>query len=331
MKKTLLTIALMGIAGSAAAATDPLKVYGKLNVTVEQADKGASNNENTLKSNASRFGVKGAMDLDNGMQAIYQMEWEINVTDESASGSSNDHIKARSQYIGLRGDFGTVLLGRNDTMLKQAQGKVDQFNDLDGDMKHLFKGENRLGNTLTYQTPMFGLFNAGLTYITEGNTAQRVTSYDTNGEPVKYADGYSVMAGYGDSDFKKAPMYASVAYDNDVKGYDHTRVTVSGKVSDWVLSAVYQKGQKSTDSSKDYSGYLLSAAYSIGKTKLKVQYQDSDLYRIDSKTHFDKSMSVGADYKLGHSTKVFAFYTHFAGVMGNADNNYLGLGLEQKF
>lgn len=72
-----------------------------------------------------------------------------------------------------------------------------------------------------------------------------------------------------------------------------------------------------------YSGYLLSAAYTIDSVVLKAQFQDME----------DKgdSWSVGADYKLGKPTKLFAFYTARSYEGKDKDDNFIGLGLEHKF
>ncbi|WP_115717691.1 porin [Gallaecimonas mangrovi] len=315
---------LMGLAGHAAAATDDLvNIYGKINVDVQNSDTGESKTE--VKSNASRFGVKGSADLTDGLEAIYQMEWEVNVTDEDASKSSTDNIKARNQFVGLRGGFGTALVGRNDTMLKQSQGGVDQFNDLQGDLKTLFKGDNRLGDSFTYETPTFGgLFKMGVSYITEDNTSQREKS---DGD---YSDGVSVAAMLGDSHLKKTSYYASVAYDDDVAGYNTLRASAQAKFGAFILGGMYQKGENSGDTSLDYDGFLVSGAYVIDKITLKLQYQDSDLHDLGA-TNYKNATSAGIDYKLGNTTKVYAFYTKFAAIDGEDDGNYLALGIEQKF
>ncbi|WP_336407754.1 porin [Gallaecimonas kandeliae] len=332
-KSALAAALMMGFAGTAAAA-DTATVYGKLNVSVESIDKGPADggSRNDLVSNASRLGVKGAVGLTDGLEAVYQVEWEVNATDESASKGSTNNFSARNQFVGLKGSFGTALLGRNDTLLKQSQGNVDQFNDLDGDIKHLFTGENRLGDSITYMTPSFGLFSAGLSYISESNSAQRVDKVDANGKALKYKSGVSLAAMYGDAKLKKAPFFASVAYDNDVKGYDNTRATVQGKMGDFVLGGMYQHGKKKdvTMGKDTYSGFMVSGAYKVGATTLKLQYQDSDLYKIGG-SNYKSTWSAGVDYKLGDATKVFGFYSTFSGMEGKHDANYLGLGLEHKF
>ena len=196
---------------STGAVADPLTVYGKINVTAQSSDEG-DGSFTELKSNNSRFGIKGDYALEDGLQVVYTLEWQVDVADLGGS----DNIKSRNQYLGLKGDFGTVLLGRNDTMLKQSQGGVDLFNDYEADLKGLWKGENRLSNTVTYVTPAFDQFSFGVTYVAAGST---------EGE-----DGISAAVFYGDKSLKKSNWFASVATDKDINGYDTTRATVQTKL-----------------------------------------------------------------------------------------------------
>ncbi|GIU04378.1 porin [Shewanella sp. c952] len=310
--KTLLASALATATLASAHAADPLTVYGKLNVTAQSNDV---NDEatTTIQSNASRFGVKGAFELSSSLEAFYTVEYEVDTGDED-----KENFKARNQFVGLKGNFGAFSVGRNDTMLKISQGKVDQFNDLSGDLKNLFKGENRIEQTATYVTPSFSGFKMGVTYAAEGASSQ-------------YAqDGFSVAAMYGDAKLKKSPFYAAVAYDADVKGYEVVRATVQGKIAGLKLGGMYQQQEATYDSDgnplvdqESKTGYLLSAAYTIDAVVLKAQYQDME----------DKgdTWSVGGDYKLGKPTKLFAFYTNRSYEKIENDDKYFGVGLEHKF
>ena len=310
--KTLLASALATATLSSAYAADPLTVYGKLNVTAQSNDEN-DESTTTIQSNASRFGVKGAFELSSSLEAFYTVEYEVDTGD-----SDKDNFKARNQFVGLRGNFGAFSVGRNDTMLKASQGKVDQFNDLSGDLKNLFKGENRIEQTATYITPSFSGFKMGVTYAAEGASSQ-------------YAqDGFSVAAMYGDSGLKKSPIYASIAYDSDVKGYEVVRATVQGKIAGFKLGGMYQQQEATYDGegnavigAESKTGYLLSAAYQIDAVVLKAQFQDME----------DKgdSWSIGGDYKLGKPTKLFAFYTSRSFENIENDDSYFGVGLEHKF
>ena len=125
--------------------------------------------------------------------------------------------------------------------------------------------------------------------------------------------------------FKKSKIYASIAMDSEVAGYDITRATVQAKVAGFTVGLVVQTQEK-IDGSAEMDGYMASIKYSINKITFKGQYQMADF-----KDSADKSgLSIGADYKLGKNTKLYSFYTSFD-LKGSADKDYLGLGLEYKF
>ncbi|QYJ77858.1 porin [Shewanella acanthi] len=308
--KTLLASALASATLASAYAAEPLTVYGKLNVTAQSNDVD-DESETTIQSNASRFGVKGDFELSSSLEAFYTVEYEV---DTGADSSNN--FKARNQFVGLKGAFGSFSVGRNDTLLKISQGNVDQFNDLSGDLKSLFKGDNRLAQTATYLSPSFGGFVFGATYVADGDAEQQ-------GQ-----DGFSLAAMYGDAKLKKSPIYAAIAYDSDVKGYEVLRASVQGKIVGITLGGMYQQQEETYKNdlpvnSDSIDGFLFSAAYDIDAVTLKAQFQDME----------DKgdSWSIGADYSLAKPTKLFAFYTSRSLDSSDNDDSYLGIGLEHKF
>jgi len=309
MLKTILATAVISASiTSAYAETD---VYGKINISFQNSDDG-SQAVTELKSNSSRLGFKGTEKLDGGLTLIYKYEFQVDVTDESgvavdvANESTNSHFKSRNQYIGLKGNFGEVLLGRNDTVLKQSQGKFDLFSDYEADIKNIgWKGENRADDSVTYKTPKFNNFQFGLTYILDEENEDASTSFS---------------ATYGDGALKKSKYYAAVALDSEVGGYDSTRVTLGTKIADVKLGLMFQT-QEEVLSGEDKSGVMLSADYKIGLYNVKGQYQTLE---------DDAGITLGLDRKLGKSTKAFAFYTTFTPDVGD-DESYLALGLEHKF
>ncbi len=156
MKKNLLAIAVgAAVAMPGVVLADGPTVYGKVNVSLENTefDDGVNPSEDQweLNSNASRLGVKGDFDLDvAGLKAIYQAEFEISVDDGDKSGQT---FTQRNIFGGLKGGFGTLMAGKFDTPTKKAQGKIDQFNDIGGDIKNVLSGENRASNIIQYSTP----------------------------------------------------------------------------------------------------------------------------------------------------------------------------------
>ncbi|WP_053909716.1 porin [Pseudoalteromonas sp. SW0106-04] len=289
-------------------ASADVNIYGKANVTVQSSDEGEGS-FTEIKSNASRLGFKGSEGIADGLDVVYKLEFQVDLSDADSKGDK-DNITARNQYVGLKGNFGQIVIGRNDTALKQSQGKVDLFSDLEGDIKNVFKGENRLGDSVTYTSNSLNGFKVIASYIAED---------DTDAD-----NGYSVALTYGDKGLKKSNVYAAIAADSEVKGYDILRATVGTKVAGIKLGAMYQT-QEPAAGGEDSDGFLVSAAYAIDKTVLKAQYQTMDFAGNDR-----NAMTAGVDYKFNKSTKLFGFYTKFDDD-ASADEDYLAVGMEYKF
>lgn len=292
---------------SATAFAGDIDIYGKANLTLQSSDAGEGS-FTEVKSNASRIGFKGGQDLGNDLKVIFKAEFQVDLDGDSDKGKS---ITDRNQYVGLKGNFGTVLLGKNDTVLKQSQGKVDLFSDLNGDIKSLWKGENRMSDTLTYKSPKFNGLQLGVTYIAE--------------DAVDAEDATSIALFYGDKALKKSKIYAAIAVDSEVKGYDTTRLTVQGKLAGVTLGAIAHKQEKVSDGS-EVDGFLFSAKYGFDKVTVKAQLQTAEHEGGDDRS----GMTFGADYKLAKGTKLFAFYSSFD-MDSKADQDYLAVGLEYKF
>jgi len=304
--KNVLTLTLL--AGmSIPALADGVTVYGKANLSVQNSDDG-DGSYTEIKSNASRIGFKGTHKLSDGLEVIYQAEFQVDIDGDSDKGKS---ITDRNQYVGLRGAFGEVLLGVNDSILKQTQGKLDLFSDYNADIKSLWKGENRVSDSLTYKSPKFNGLQLGVTYIA-------ADSVDSD-------SAVSIALFYGDKKLKKSKVYAAIAHDSDVKGYDVTRAVISTKISGITVGAIMQT-QENVVTGEELDGFMVSAKYKMNKTTLKGQYQKADYTGGDSRN----GLTVGADYSLAKSTKLFAFYTGFD-MDSKADKNYLAAGIEYKF
>lgn len=313
LAKSGLAVALGLAMATTAQAGEALTVYGKLNVSVQNSDEGDNTTE--VNSNASRVGVKGGMKLSDDVSAFYKVEWEVNVADDDV-----DNFKSRNQYVGLKGGFGEVAVGRNDTLMKQSQGKIDLFSDLEADIKQMFNGEDRLGNTVTYKSPKFNGFQLGVAVVTEDNAKQEDKNDGDNGT--------SLSVTYGDAKLKKSSVYAAVAHNTDVAGYDITRVSVQGKLEKLKLGGMFQTSEKSAGGD-DEDGWMVSASYPLGAVVLKAQYQDTDM-TFGKRKDSGSVATLGADYKFNSKAKVYGFYSDFS-LDNSEDNNYLGLGMEYKF
>ncbi len=321
MKKVLLTAAIASAlsVSSHGFAEGPIDgtIYGKVNVSVVNQDTGSSD-EWKLNSNASRLGVKGKTEIADGLYAVYKAEFEVCVDDGDCKGQT---FTQRNIMGGIRGSFGTIWAGKHDTPTKLAQNKIDLFNDLEGDLKNTFEGENRVSNMVAYTSPEINGFAASVAIIPGEGADLDQDGIDDSG----LADGMSYSISY-----TKDNLFVTVAGDQDVDNQDLMRVVAQYTMDDLQLGVMYQQNEDNLGT-KDESGFFVSAAYTIDKTTLKAQYGS-----IEDDVDGDKedTLSLGADYKLAKGTKVYVFYTdNTDSAVGQADtdDSAFGVGMEHKF
>jgi predicted porin len=157
---------------------------------------------------ANRIGVKGSEDLGNGLKAIYQVEFGINLNDTNNRLISNsDAITYRNTFVGLAGNWGTALVGRHDTPLKISTGRLDLFADTMADYNGTVGFQDlRVDNVVAYISPSFGGFSfAGA--IVPGGGSSGTSGLNINEDSISGA--YSLAA-----IFNNGPFYASVAYES---------------------------------------------------------------------------------------------------------------------
>lgn len=319
MKKSLLALVIASTLPMAAFAD--VVVYGKANVSLQQADEG-DESQIELVSNASRIGIKGGEEIGSGLKAIYQFEYQTEVDDGNTS--SNQTFSQRNIYVGLQGNFGTVIAGQFDTPTKTVQEKVDLFNDLEGDIAFLVDGETRAKNIVQYTTPTFAdAFAVNVAFV----AAEAGEEAD---------DGIATSLTYTTSAF-----YAAAAFEQDVtgQGVDIARLVGRYTIGSVQLGALFeQSSYDEADEEYDADAWLLSAKFNVmTELALKVQYGTAaaDYDEGFGEDEFDgESLSLGVDYTLSKNAVVYGYYTKEAADENSEevmDDNWLGVGMELKF
>ena len=85
-------------------------VYGRLRGGLQRTDDdGADEEVIGFEDASSRFGIRGSEDLGNGMSAIYRYEWGTQLVEDEGSATG---LSKRHSWVGLKGGFGQVTIGR---------------------------------------------------------------------------------------------------------------------------------------------------------------------------------------------------------------------------
>lgn len=308
---SVLTAAFVGSLLQPAAAagneeTISFDFYGQANVALRYADRNNSS-DTELVSYASRIGVKGGSKLSNGIEVIYQLEWEVDLTDLGG----DDNLKSRNQFVGLKGSFGEFTVGRRDTAVKYLQSGFDPFADYEGDIKNIFAGKNRTSDTISYFTPMFDEWQFAASYVLS--------------EDDLVDDGKSLTVTYGDKKLSRTKFYLGAGIDRDVNGRDLERIVAMTKLADTTVGFMYQDQQR-VDGTAQADGFVVNAVHPMGEFTVKAQYQ-----LLDTGNGDQSSLAAGLDYKLGKSTTLYGWYTGQDFDNLDVEQSFIAVGILHKF
>lgn len=309
--KTATTIAILTtISGTASAGAE---LFGKAHLSfgsVSEDDGTTKTSSNAITSHASRVGVKGSVDTDSDTNVIYRFVWQIDMTDEAKS--SNDHIKSREQYVGLKGDWGHVRVGRDDSPYKKAGKKnVEHLSDTWADYNNIIdKGQDTRNDSSIGYWGKIGPGKFGIQYAAGDDDASAENA------------GQSYSLAY---DMKMGAMGFAVAYQaieesaaNDETG---TKLVFGYKLGSTQLGLI---GEKVEDNATlDDTNMLFSIKHNIDKKNaIKFAYGTKDQGLTDDAT----MTALAFDHKMGKKVSVYALWVDGADNGLNAASKLAGDG-----
>jgi predicted porin len=309
MKKHLIAVAVAAAVAAPAAMADTT-LYGLAHVSADYVDNDVDSNLN-VQSASSRLGVKGTEKLSNGLSALYQIEWGVDMADSGA-------FSARNQFVGLTGGFGTLVAGRHDTPMKLAIAKYDLFGDQIGDNGNIVGGvfnkketvgwNLRPGNVVAYITPDVSGFSATLAYVADhdmGGTLSDLSKTDYNNSDNNDNDAYSISAGYKHKMFDVTGAYEK----HNAGSLDEKSWLIGAGVNfgGVRVNALYQDIEDfANKEAKVFGG---GVSYAFGNNTIKAQYYTTDAEGSNGTLSKDRSLfALGYDYKLSKQTTVYAAY-----------------------
>ncbi len=320
MKKSLIALAVLAASG-AAMAQSSVTLFGIVDTAVGYVDNANAAGDSvyglTTSGNAtSRLGFRGVEDLGGGLKAGFWLEGEI----FGDNGNANGFNFQRRSTVSLMGGFGEVRMGREltpsysktssydlfgQTGIGQFMGWTGNWYGIDGDSGNAL----RSSNMISYYTPNFSGFTAGLGY---GFDEQ------TTGKAGRYIGGYAA--------YDNGPLSVALSYDerNVAANFDRNTLTLAGSYNLNVvkLNAIVQQTKDDvigTDSK--VNAYALGASAPLGAGEVKLQYAMYDQKAIDSKAHH---ISLGYVHNLSKRTAVYGTVSY----MDNKDSSKVGLSVK---
>src|SRR5690554_3738103 len=281
--------------------------YGMLYVSLDLQKSEAQGEPShwALNSRNSRIGVKQDIALNDKLTAVYKIETGVEIDDGDRGGKS---FYQRDIYLGVKGDYGQIIGGRFNTPMRMAEGQIDPFNHLDGDITAVLGGHVRVNNIVQYSSPKFAN-----TVINVAFMPGELEDLDGDGaDDNRIANAFSASALYNEGN-----LFASFAFDKNMPSGTRTEVgtrtpaTDNTNRSDRVqLAAKYQMGAAafgtiiqhavdSDDSKLKENAFIVNGTYRISDYTLEAQY---GLNKGDSTKNERSLAAVGVNYHVAKNS-----------------------------
>lgn len=244
--KNASALAILAALAAPGIASAEATLYGKAHLSfgsVSEDDGVTDSSSNAVTSHSSRVGVKGSANTEGTAQFIYKFEWEVDMADEKDT--EDNHIKSRSQYVGIKDSWGEVRLGRDNSPYKTAAKKSVEFlSDTWADYNNIIdKGQDTRNDDSIAYWGKIGPGTLGIMYA----------------------------AGNDDPAFENAGESTSIAYDV--------------KLDNIAFAVATQTISDAGTVGNDETGTKLGFGYTMGSTQLGLMYEtvDDDANTVDDK------------------------------------------------
>jgi predicted porin len=325
MKKTLVLLYAMGLAG-AACAQSSVTIFGIVDATLSRGTGSISNRTSMTRGGyySNRIGFRGVEDLGGGMSAGFWLEAGLN-PDDGTGVVSNTNNQASGTPASIGGAQGLTFSRRATVSLAGAWGELrlgrdytpQYFNLLNGDPFYntgvgasinstaAITGvtEVRASNSVVYFTPKFGGFVVHVDHYLGENPSGTATSNDGTGTGIRVSYDNGPLSG-GLAFSRTAYAAGDVKQNNVNLNYDFGVVKVL---------ATYNSDRNGTISAK---GYDVGAVVPVGVGNLKAAFSRQRTDAVGNPTA--KKFALGYDYSLSKRTILYATLARVTNSGGSA-------------
>jgi len=298
--------AVLAMAAGAASAQSNVTVYGIVNINALYTKSDIAPARWGIDPGgwwASRLGFRGTEDLGGGVSAVFQLE--NGFSPDTGMMGQGGRLFGRHAWVGLKGDFGTIRLGRawtpTYTLLCDT---IDPFEDALSGAAGGFLGRNifttidiRMQNSLFYAKTIGG-FKADLAYSlgeTAGNSSanrQISTAFTYSAGPLKAVFGYHDV--------------------KDANGIGSSKLLLAGGTYDLGVAKVHfgidqQKTNAAGLAAVDANDILLGLTVPVGASGRVL----ASVNRLDDHTARNADMrkyAIGYTHNLSKRTTLFTSY-----------------------
>jgi len=330
-------IALAVVAAFSAPAFADTTVYGLLDGAVASLSNTGQRSQTLALSGglaSSRFGVKSAEDLGDGLTAVVNLEYSIDGQTNTGVGagvtSANSTTANRQSLLGLAGSFGTVATGYLQTAGNDFAIKFDPTaGSVISPLQNLTAAK--------FSSNALGISDFLIGSKTQATRAPRAIAYispDFNG--------FSFAVNYATAITLTVPgTGGSTTVGADLGNLTKASSAVDGNISATLFAANYTAGPLAVGgvyattgnltSSLDLKEYALGASYDLGVAKVYGTYQSTHLNgAAGAAGNNDKIYSLSSVIPAGGAGNVVVSYAHASigtDTTGNSDANSYTAGL----
>jgi predicted porin len=335
-KKLIAAAVAAGLAAPMAAQADAT-AYAQVQFEIANIDNGTNSNTYVTDQQRGRIGVKGDHDLGNGMKSFAMAEFDFeggnrdaefgNVSGPvavttgggSATLTQRHALRVREINAGIKGSFGTVMIGTMKSAYKYTGGvKYDPFVTTtleargNGGMTGTIWGQNGfLSNAVAYKNK-FGAVGLWITYSPDDT--------DRNNDGQSDAGEYSAALKFSGGSFEAFVAAVDNGYSDAGGGtYDSTKVGGQWKAGPHKISAQYEMSSRNN---VDTDTYFVGYQMKMGKNSLVAQLGNND---PDGPNNDEDYYALGVIHKFNKQTRVFAGYRSTSPAVGN-DETSLSVG-----
>ena len=349
MQKKLIALAVASIMAAPMAAQAGVEVYGKVRLSVasisdDNTSATAEDSKLSVTSHASRLGFKGTEDLGNGLTGVWQIEQQVDMDDNSNTSAFEG---MRNTFVGITGDFGTVIAGRHDTPYKMAT--KDIMGDTYGDYNAVISSTHdyRSDNVVAYVSPGTNGFTFAGAYVTDVEDAAFGGDSDNLPDTSKddSNDAISLMAKYGQGAYTVSLGIQTVSNANGAANGPDADATKLGFTYDFGatdLTVVYEN-EEIGNNMQDQDNIYVGVTHAMGDASVKL-----GIGQVGESTSAAKDggdfLALGYVSKLSDNAEWYAIYSQMAndtngtngisGVssgFGNKTTSAIAAGINLKF
>jgi predicted porin len=345
MKKKLLALAVLGSLAAPVFAQSNVQIYGIADAYMQY---GKLKGDDTMGIGdggllGSRLGFRGQEDLGNGLKAVFLLEEGFDIsTGKSAymsgtdsTANSGSEVFTRQAYVGIKGSFGQVSLGR-----QYAPGYFsDPYDPLAGGSIGVWATFAGLAN-LTIAPTSLARWNNSVAYngtfesvsvaaiYSAGNQESDTGKYaGTNYKKADYSDDdkYGVSLKYDNGPLKLGAIYQGVkfksrfvsgtGYVENPSGKDKTQneflIGASYDFGMLTLLGSYQKGNDVKGiKNLDVDAWQLGAIVPVGPGKIRFSYGQEKIDPDNDHSYKPKAAVLAYTQELSKRTTVYAGYLY---------------------